>query len=597
MIHDMQYLFVVIMLLLTAVIIIATCRSLKISPVLGYFVAGAAIGKYGFALIVPGKGIELFGEIGIVFLLFVIGLELTIDRLMSMRKHVFGFGGLQVILTSILITLIFFYVFKLDLKPSIILGGGLALSSTAIVLQVLDERSMRSSRVGRLSIAVLLMQDFAVVPLLVLLPILSKGSSVSPTLEIIDGASNFLQANNSGGGKEIIFALGVAFGKAILALLTIFVIGRVFLKPFFRIIASIKSNELFLSATLLIVLGAAYITDMLELSMALGAFIAGLMVAETEYAHEVEDAIIPFKSLLLGLFFMTVGMSIDFKLLISHIEQILLYSAIIVIIKGGIIFLLCKLFKFGNRKAIQAGLLLCQGSEFAFILFRLAGESGLMQPSFAQIMLMVTTLTMALTPLFAILGEYIISKSEEGDLLDSKNYISTEVSDIHDHVIIVGFGNTGKVLANILISQYVYYVAIDINPQIVKSERGNGYLVYRGDGTKIDIFEEVGIKRASNLVIAVPNMITAKKIATVVKAKYPELKIIAKSYDMEDISGLNKSGIDEIVPENYEVSIMLASGVLESLSFSDQEIESMQYRLRNARYKLIRQDFVEEEGI
>ena len=247
MIHDMQYLFVVIMLLLTAVIIIATCRSLKISPVLGYFVAGAAIGKYGFALIVPGKGIELFGEIGIVFLLFVIGLELTIDRLMSMRKHVFGFGGLQVLLTSILITLVFFYVFKLDLKPSIILGGGLALSSTAIVLQVLDERSMRSSRVGRLSIAVLLMQDFAVVPLLVLLPILSKGSvvgQISSSSEIIDGVSNLAQANLGNGGREIAFALGIAFGKAILALLTIFVIGRVFLKPFFRIIASIKSNEL-----------------------------------------------------------------------------------------------------------------------------------------------------------------------------------------------------------------------------------------------------------------------------------------------------------------------------------------------------------------
>jgi CPA2 family monovalent cation:H+ antiporter-2 len=330
--------------------------------------------------------------------------------------------------------------------------------------------------------------------------------------------------------------------------------------------------------------------------MALGAFIAGLMVAETEYAHEVEDVVLPFKSLLLGLFFMTVGMSIDFKLLISHIEQILLYSFIIIFIKGIIIFLLCRLFKFGNRKSIQAALLLCQGSEFAFILFGLAQESGLMEQSFGQIMMMVTTLTMALTPLFAILGEYIISSSSEGELIDSKNYIKTEVSDINEHVIIVGFGNTGKVLANILISQYVYYVAVDINPQIVKTERDNGYLVYKGDATKIDIFEEAGIKRASNVVIAVPNMITAKKIAKIIKSHYPEMKIIAKSYDMEDVSELNKAGIDEIIPENYEVSIMLASGVLQSLSFSDSEIESMQYRLRNAKYKLIRQDFVEEEA-
>jgi CPA2 family monovalent cation:H+ antiporter-2 len=275
---------------------------------------------------------------------------------------------------------------------------------------------------------------------------------------------------------------------------------------------------------------------------------------------------------------------------------------IILAIKGIIIFLLCRLFKFGNRKAIQSALLLCQGSEFAFILFGLAQENKLMEPSFAQIMMMVTTLTMALTPLFAILGEYIVSKSDEaGELIDSKNYISTEVSDINGHVIIIGFGNTGKILANILISQYVYYVAIDINPQIVKTERENGYLVYRGDGTKIDIFEQVGLDRASNVVIAVPNMVTAKKIANVVRTfkikNSLDFKIIAKSYDMEDVSDLSSAGIDEIVPENYEVSIMLASAVLNSLpNSSEQDIEFMQNRLRSGKYKLIRQDFIEEDS-
>lgn len=579
MIHDMQYLFVVIMLLLTSVIIITTCRSLKISPVLGYFVAGAAIGKYGFGIVIPGKGIEVFGEFGVVFLLFVIGLELTVDRLVSMRKHVFGFGSMQVILTAIMFTVIFHYMFKLDMKSAIILGGGLALSSTAIVLQVLNERSMQSTQVGRLSIAVLVMQDFAVVPLLVLLPILSKSSVVA-------------DANPS---KEILISLGIAFGKAILALLIIFIVGRLLLKPFFRMIATLKSDELFLSATLLIVLGAAFITEKLDLSMALGAFIAGLMVAETEYAHDVEDAITPFKSLLLGLFFMIVGMSIDFKLLINNIGQILFFAFIIISVKLVIIYLLCRIFKFNNLLALQAGLLLCQGSEFAFILLGLAEAHHLLQASFAQVMMMVTTLTMALTPLMAIIGEYIVERGEK-ELIEDKEYISKEISDISGHVIIVGFGNTGKVLANILISQYIYYVAVDINPQIVKKEKENGYVVYRGDATRIDIFKTLAIERASNLIIAVPNMITAKKIAQLVKSHYPDLRIIAKSYDMEDVGVLSKSGIDEIVPENYEVSIMLASSVMNALSFSDQEIDSMQERLRYGKYKLIRQDFIEDES-
>ena len=575
MIHDTQYLFIVITLLTAAVIIVASCRLLKISPVLGYFVAGAAIGKYGFALITPEKGIEIFGEFGIVFLMFVIGLELTVDRLLAMRRHVFGFGGAQVVISSLLFTLVFHYIFKIDMKGSIILGGGLALSSTAIVLQVLDERGTQSTQVGRLSIAVLLMQDFAVVPLLVLLPMLSEGSVASSNIEIAK-------------------LLGITFSKAVLALVIIFAIGRFLLKPFFRLIASLKSEELFMAATLLVVLGAACITEELELSMALGAFIAGLMVAETEFAHDVEDVVMPFKGLLLGLFFMIVGMSIDFKLLVTHINTILLYFAVIIILKAVTIYLLCRAFKFKNTSAIRAGLLLAQGGEFAFILFGLADDHHIISPTLSQIMMMVVTLTMAFTPLLAIIGEYIASRGEV-DHMNEQDYIEKETSDISGHVIIVGFGNTGKVVANILISEYIYYVGIDINPSLIKTEKDNGYVVYRGDATKLDIFKNVAIERASNLVIALPNMITAKKVAQLIQAHYPDLRIVAKSYDMEDVSELTKSGIDDIVPENYEVSIMLASSVIGTMGFSDLEIESLQARLRYGKYKLIRQDFIEEE--
>lgn len=573
MVSETHYLFVVIALLAAAVIIVTTFRSVKISPVLGYFVAGAAIGKYGFGLVIPGTGIELFGEIGIVFLMFVIGLELTLDRLMSMRRHVFGFGGTQVILTSLIVAAIFHYIFKIDLKSAIILGGGLALSSTAIIMQILVESSTQSTQVGRLSIAVLLMQDFAVVPLLVLLPILGGAGSNSTT--------------------EIMQSLGIALGKAILALGAIFILGRLLLKPFFRIIAGLKSEEIFISATLLIVLGAAYITEVLHLSMALGAFVAGLMVAETEYAHDVEDVVLPFKSLLLGLFFMTVGMSIDFHLLLANIGIILLYAALIITLKAAIVYGLCRLFRFKNHSSIQAGLLLAQGSEFAFILFGLAAENKIMDYAFAQIMMMVITVTMAMTPLLAILGQFIVNR-QEPEIMSEEDYIERETSDIAGHVIIIGFGNTGKVLANILISEYIYYVAIDINQTLVTKEKENGYTVYRGDATKIDIFQHIGIERASNVVIALPNMITAKKVASLIKANYPDLRITAKSYDLEDSSELTKSGIDDIVPENYEVSIMLASSVMYAAGFSDAEVESTQDRLRFSGYKIIRQNFIED---
>lgn len=573
MINDSQYLFVVIALLTAAVLIVTTFRSIKISPVLGYFVAGAAIGQHGFNLIPHSSGMEIFGEFGVVFLLFVIGLELTLDKLMAMRRYIFGFGTLQIILTSCAFTAIFYYLFGINIKASLIIGGGLALSSTAIVIQVLIENALNLTQVGRLSVAILVMQDLVVVPLLVLLPLLGRS-----------GDSD----------QAILTSIGLAFGKAILALLIIFIVGRVLLKPFFRMIANTKSDELFIAATLLVVLGAAYITEALQLSMALGAFVAGLMVAETEYAHDVEDVVLPFKGLLLGLFFMIVGMLIDFHLLLQHIWLILSYVTVIILVKFTIIYVLCRFFKFNNRASIHSGLLLAQGSEFAFILFGLASENAILSTDLSQIMMMTTTMTMALTPMLAALGEYIANYGK-AVIENESDYIMKETSDIHDHIIIVGFGNTGKILANICISEYIYYVAIDISPLTVKDEKENGYVIYRGDATKIDIFKNVGIERASNVVITLPNMVTAKKVAEIVRKNFPDIKITARSYDLEDVSELSASGIDNIIPENYEVSIMLASSIMANMGWTESEIEACQSRLRFSKYKLIRENFMDDE--
>ncbi len=299
----------VIYLLAAAVVVVTLFKKLNLDPVLGYFAAGIGIGPYGFSIISDIKTTSYLAEFGVVFLLFYIGLELTFDRLKSMRKHVFGFGTLQLIITGLLIGLVAFYIFKVSAAAAIIIGGALALSSTAVVLELLNDRNEQSTQVGRLSLAVLILQDLAVVPLLVLVPLLADQTSTI--------------------GAAILDAVV----KAAIALVIMFFAGKFLLRPLFRVIGSLKSRELFSATTIFIVLIAAWGTSHAGLSLALGAFMAGLMVAETEFRHQVEADIMPFKGLLLGLFFMTVGMSIDIYTLIKYLPMVIIASVVLVVIK------------------------------------------------------------------------------------------------------------------------------------------------------------------------------------------------------------------------------------------------------------------------
>ncbi len=352
--HDFSFLQNTVVILLAAVVVVAIFKRFHLSPVLGYFVAGAAIGEHGWFHFVKSADTEVFGELGVVFLLFAIGLELTFERLKSMRVHVFGFGGMQFLLTFGVIFLCL-YVFGINTNTAIVISGGFALSSTAIVLQVISEERKQSTQVGRLSLAVLLMQDLAVVPLLVLVPLLASGKDAH-VLELI----------------------GSVLFKAIFVLIAIFVLGRLLLRPIFRIInyTTSKNNELFIGTTLLIVLASALATEMMGLSLALGAFVAGLLVAETEFHLQAEESINPFKGLLLGLFFMTVGMSFNISLVLQEWHTIIMISFFLIVIKAFIIMALGFGFRFNWGTSIHAGLLLAQGSEFAFILFNLASRQG-----------------------------------------------------------------------------------------------------------------------------------------------------------------------------------------------------------------------------
>ncbi len=373
----------ILLVLFAAVIIVIAFKKMKLSPILGYFVAGGVIGEHGLNYVTSGQT-DFLGEVGVTLLLFTVGLEVTFERLKEMRKYIFGFGSLQLILTALALGFAF-YAMGEGVSSAVIIGGGLALSSTAIVLQVLGEHNDKSTSVGKLSLAILLMQDFAVVPLLVMVPILASGQS--------------------GFGMPI----AIAFLKGLLVLAFIFIAGRILLRPLFKMINSLnisESNEIFIAITILIALGAAWLTHYMGLSLALGAFVAGILVAETEFHAQAEKSIAPFKGLFLALFFMSIGMSIDLGFVLNNISLIASLACSLIFLKAIIIILLCLIFKFKLGEAIYSGLLLAQGSELAFVVFKLADKSGVFSIA-TNTLLLVVTITMAFTPIIASFGAWV----------------------------------------------------------------------------------------------------------------------------------------------------------------------------------------------
>ena len=396
----------ILLILFAAVIIVIAFKKMKLSPVLGYFVAGGIIGEHGLNYVTSGQT-DFLGEVGVTLLLFTIGLEVTFKRLKEMRKYIFGFGSLQLTFTALALGFIF-YAMGEGISSSIIIGGGLALSSTAIVLQVIAEHKDQSTPVGRLSLAILLMQDFAVVPLLVMVPILAGGQS------------------------SFGMPIAIAFLKGLLVLAFIFIAGRIFLRPLFKMVNSLnisETNEIFIAITILIALGAAWLTHYMGLSLALGAFAAGMLVAETEFHAQAEKSIAPFKSLFLALFFMSIGMSIDLGFVLDNLALITSLACGLIILKAIIIISLCLIFKFSLGEAIYSGLLLAQGSELAFIVFKLADKSGVFSIA-SNILLLVVTITMAFTPIIASLGSWAAKT------LNSKTRIKQEA---YNKALIKGF--------------------------------------------------------------------------------------------------------------------------------------------------------------
>lgn len=549
--HSIPHLREIILFFAAAGIVVPFLHRLRISPVLGYLIVGGIIGPYGLGLFtddVPWlsnmvisdlQGVQTLAELGVIFLMFMIGLDLSLDRLWAMRRWVFGLGSLQVLVTAVVIGAIA-RGFGNSPGASMVLGACLALSSTAIVMQLLIERRQLATPLGRSSFSILLMQDLAVVPILFLVGVL--GAKMDDGLEL---------------------ALVFALGKAALVIVGIYMIGRMVVHPLFHMVARARNVEMFMAATLLMVIGSASITGLAGLSMALGAFLAGLLLAETEFRHEIEVNIEPFKGLLLGLFFMSVGMGIDYRI-VGH--EALWISATVLglfLLKSVITASLCLIFGLPRHTSLEAGLLLGQGGEFAFVVVGLAMTLKLIPADLGQFMLIVTGLTMVVTPLVAHTAGRLAARLESRATTVFQEGNLEQLGEIEGHVIIAGYGRVGHILGRTLDADGIPFLALDTSPNGVAHARSQGKPVYYGDASRLEMLRRAHAETARVLVLTMDDAEAAEHVVRVVHSEIPQLPIIARARDADHASLLYSLGAQEVILETVEASLQLAGRTLQ----------------------------------
>jgi monovalent cation:H+ antiporter-2, CPA2 family len=541
--------------LAAAVILLPVVQRLKSTSILGFLTVGLVIGPYGLALIRDSEDIHNLAELGVVFLLFAIGLELSLSRIRLLALYVFGLGGLQVCVTAFVNDGLLFWS-GLPLQAALIIGGALALSSTAFVTEMLLERNELMSRHGRFCLAVLLAQDIAVIPMLVFLGLLK----------------------NSGGHMAEAFLTAGASG--VLAVFAIIVVGRFVLRPVYQTIARTNNPDLFVAATLLMVLGSGWTLVQGGLSMAMGAFLCGVLLAESEFRHQIEADIRPFKGLLLGLFFATVGMSLDIGLIIAHSLEIAWYVLILIGLKSGILCFLSRIFGLDWRESLRVGLLLSQGGEFAFVILGSAQLGGLIDVETAQLAMAVVGLSMVLTPLLDWVGRMLPSTT-------SALIPPEAASDKSDFVLIAGFGRVGQTVAKSLSEVGVPYLAVDNNTVQVEACRNLGLSIYFGDAAKPGVLERAGAGRARAVVLALDREKDSNAAVASLRNSGIDVPIVARSRDLAHGRMLEWHGANAVVPDTVEASLRLGEVVLGLLEVPDAEAREALNRLRSDDYALL----------
>ena len=534
-------------------VLIPALKKAKISTVMGFLIIGVAMGPQVLGRLATdwpwlaafefeqSEPTLLLAELGIVFLLFVIGLEVSFERLWALRRYVFGLGLLQVVLCTVAISAIAL-AFGNSCTVAAVLGLAFALSSTALVLQLLRERSQIATPVGRASFSILLMQDLMVVPILFVVAALSP----------------------SGGafGDQV----GIALLTALFSLGAIIVIGRLLLRPLFRWVAAADSREIFIAAAFLAAIGMAGAAQMAGLSAALGAFLAGLLLAETEFRHQIETDLEPFKDLLLGLFFVTVGMQIDISLLLSEPVLILIGVAGLFIVKGLIISTLARVFGFAWQRAIQMGLLLGQSGEFAFVVIAAARVGGAIPADTAAYMLIVTALSIFVTPIVAGLGARVGRSIARNGSASAP----AEAEKQSEHVVIAGFGRVGATLADILSAQEIPHVGIEGDSAAVAKLRAEGRPVHYGDASNAQTLESVGAAQAAAIVVTINDPEAVERIVAEARRAWPHIPVYARARDSEHARRLHAAGAALASPDSIEAALQLGEALLNGVGVPDE---------------------------
>lgn len=570
----MSSLALTLLYLLAAVLGVVTCRSLKLPPMLGYLAAGVLIGPHAMALAQNSEGVRHLGEFGVVFLMFAIGLEFSLPKLLAMRKQVFGLGLMQVLATMAVVTVggvaLSHWVggiWDMGWQTALALSGVLAMSSTAIVVKLMAERAELESEHGRRVMGILLFQDLAVVPLLILIPALGSAS------------------------EQLLPALGWALIKAVVLVGLLLTGGQRFMRWWLTLVARRKSEELFMLNLLLITLGLAWLTELAGLSLALGAFIAGVLVSETEYRHQVGTDIRPFHDVLLGLFFITIGMMLDWHILVDRWALVLALLAVPLLVKAVIILVLARLMGATTGVALRSGLFLAQAGEFGFVLLSLTQENGLVQPALMNPILAAMVLSMLATPFLIMYSNRIVMKLVASDWMQQSLQMTTiarKTINTSKHVIICGYGRCGQNLARMLDREGIPYMALDLDPDRVRQAAAAGDSVVYGDATRLQALMAAGLVRASAVVVTYIDVPAALKVLANTRAHAPQVPVVVRTQDDAYLDKLQDAGATEVVPEAIEGSLMLASHALALVGVPMRRVLRVVQDQRDARYNMLR---------
>ncbi len=558
--------------LCAAVIAVPIAKRLGLGSVLGYLIAGILIGPVLGLVGAETRDIQHFAEFGVVMMLFLVGLELEPGLLWAMRSRLLGLGGLQVSVTAVLLFTAA-WLMDIDWRSALAIGLIFSLSSTAIVLQTLNEKGLTRTDGGRSSFSVLLFQDIAVIPMLALIPLLAIAE--------LGTSADAMTALDTHGHTSLVDGLPAwAYAIVVLGAVAAVVLGGHYLtRPMFRFIAKSRLREIFTASALMLVIGIALLMTLVDLSPALGTFLAGVVLANSEFRHELESDIEPFKGILLGLFFITVGAGIDFAVLFNDLLLILGLTLGVMAVKGIILFALARLFKLNSRDGWLFALSLAQAGEFGFVLLSFSLQNNVIAPELAKILSLVVALSMLLTPaLFIIYDKLILSRStgqdsREADLIDEKGT-----------VIIAGVGRFGQIINRLLVACKIPTVVLDHEPNMIETLRSIGVKTYYGDASRSDLLHAAGIEQARLLIVAIDDRDRAVEMVELVKRHHPQVKIIARAFDVGHLYLLKKAGVDHAVREVFEGSVETGALALKMLGMHPFKVEQMIRAFRRHDY-------------